>query len=157
MNITLIQVGPTDTEFIREGVERYFRRVNRYVKFDLVTLPEPRNAGRWSAGQLKIEEGKTILSRLTSADTVVLLDEAGRSGSSADFAVWLQGKMNAGTRRLCFVIGGAYGFSTEVYARAAERVSLSPMTFSHQLVRLIFVEQLYRAFTILHHEPYHHE
>lgn len=157
MNITLIQVGRTDTDFIREGVERYFKRVNRYAKFDIVTIPELKNAGSRSPDQLKIEEGKQILARLSSADTVVLLDAAGRRGTSPEFAAWLQGKMNAGVRHLCFVIGGAYGFSREVYARATDRVSLSPMTFSHQLVRLIFVEQLYRAFTILHNEPYHHE
>ena len=157
MNITLIQVGRTDAEFVREGVELYFKRVNRYTKFDIVTIPEPKNAGKWTADQLKIEEGKAILARLSAGDYVVLLDEAGRRGTSADFAGWLQGRMNAGVRRLCFVIGGAYGFSKELYARAADRVSLSAMTFSHQLVRVIFAEQLYRAFSILNNEPYHHE
>jgi 23S rRNA (pseudouridine1915-N3)-methyltransferase len=156
VNITLIQVGRTDAEFVREGVELYFKRINRYTKFDIVTIPEPKNAGKWTPDQLKIEEGKQILARFTAGDYVVLLDEAGRRGSSADLAGWLQGRMNAGVRRLCFVIGGAYGFSKEVYARAADRVSLSAMTFSHQLVRVIFAEQLYRAFTILNNEPYHH-
>jgi 23S rRNA (pseudouridine1915-N3)-methyltransferase len=157
MNITLIQVGKTDAEYLREGVEVYFKRINHYTKFDLVTIPDVRSTRKLSAGQQAIEEGKLILAQFSPSDCVVLLDEAGRAGSSADFAAWLQKRMNSGIKRLCLVIGGPYGFSKELYARANDRVSLSRMTFSHQLVRLIFAEQLYRAFTILNNEPYHHE
>jgi 23S rRNA (pseudouridine1915-N3)-methyltransferase len=157
MNITLIQVGKTDDSSIREGVELYLKRINHYTKFDLVTIPDLKNTRKLTTGQQAIEEGKLILSQVAASDCVVLLDEAGRQGSSTDFAGWLQKRMNTGVKRLCFVIGGPYGFSQEVYARANDRVSLSRMTFSHQLVRVIFAEQLYRAFTILHNEPYHHE
>jgi len=157
MNIALIQIGKTDAEWLRQGIEGYLRRINRYVKFDIVTIPDLRNAAKFTRERHKAEEGRLILGRLQESDTVVLLDEAGRQPSSTELADWLQKRMNAAPRRLCFVIGGPFGFSPEVYARAAESLSLSRMTFSHQLVRLVFAEQLYRAFTILNHEPYHHE
>jgi 23S rRNA (pseudouridine1915-N3)-methyltransferase len=156
MNITLIQIGKTDAGYIREGVELYLGRINHYAKFEIVTIPDLKNAAKLTEEQQKVQEGKLILAQLTDSDVVVLLDERGRQGSSPDFAAWLQKRMNAGVKRLCFVIGGPYGFSKELYARAGDRISLSPMTFSHQLVRVIFAEQLYRAFTILNNEPYHH-
>lgn len=157
MNIALIQIGKTDAAYVREGVEEYLKRINRYVKFDGVTIPDVKNTRKLTEDQQKIQEGKAILAQLAASDYVVLLDEKGRQGSSPEFAEWLQKRMNAGVKRLCFVIGGPYGFSKELYARANEMVSLSRMTFSHQLVRVVFAEQLYRAFTILNNEPYHHE
>ena len=157
MNISLIQIGKTDASYIREGVELYLKRINHYTKFDIITIPDVKNVRKLTRDQQKVEEGKLILSNFTDGDFVVLLDESGRQGNSADFAAWLQKRMNSGVRRLCFVIGGPYGFSKEVYARANDLVSLSRMTFSHQLVRVVFAEQLYRGFTILNNEPYHHE
>ena len=157
MNISLIQIGKTDSSYLSEGIELYLKRINHYTKFDIVTIPDPRNVRKLTRDQQKIEEGKLILSNFSDGDFVALLDESGRQGSSVDFAAWLQKRMNSGIRRLCFVIGGPYGFSKEVYARANDRVSLSAMTFSHQMVRVVFAEQLYRAFTILNNEPYHHE
>ncbi len=157
MNITLIQIGKTDASYIREGVEIYLKRINHYVKFDIVTIPDIRNARKLTREQHRAEEGRLILSQIQDSDSVVLLDEAGHQYSSTETAAWLQKRMNAGIRRLCFVIGGPFGFSKEVYDRANDRLSLSRMTFSHQLVRLVFAEQLYRAFTILNNEPYHHD
>ncbi len=139
MNITLIQVGKTDDAYLREGVGVYLKRINHYTKFDIVTVPDLKN-----------------IDKTVGDSYLVLLDEAGRQPDSVAFAAWLQKRMNSGVKRLCFVIGGPYGFSQELYARANDTVSLSPMTFSHQLVRLVFAEQLYRAFTILNNEPYHH-
>ncbi len=155
MHITLIQVGKTDESYLQEGIGKYLRRINRYVKFDVVTLPDVKGA-KLTREKQKAQEGETILSRIADGDILVLLDESGCEFSSLEYAGWLQKKMNAGTRRLCFAIGGPYGFSREVYARSNEMISLSRMTFSHQLVRLVFAEQLYRAFTILNNEPYHH-
>lgn len=157
MNITLIQVGKTDAAYLREGIELYLKRINHYTKFDVVTIPDLKNAAKLTRDQQVVEEGKAILAQCAAADCVVLLDEAGGQGSSTEFAGWLQKRMNAGVKRLCFVIGGPYGFSRALYARANDKISLSRMTFSHQLVRLVFAEQLYRAFTILNNEPYHHE
>jgi 23S rRNA (pseudouridine1915-N3)-methyltransferase len=157
MNITLIQVGKTDAPWLREGVETYLKRINHYVKFDIVTIPDLRGAGKLTREQHRAGEGRLILAQLQESDTVVLLDESGRQFTSPETAAWLQKRMNAGIRRLCFVIGGPFGFSPPVYARAAESLSLSRMTFSHQIVRLVFAEQLYRAFTILNNEPYHHD
>ena len=157
MNITLIQVGKTDASYIREGVEMYLKRINHYTKFDMLTVPDIKNARKLTREQHRNEEGKLILAQIQESDTVVLLDEAGHEFTSPGMAAWLQKRMNAGTKRLCFVIGGPFGFSPEVYARANDRLSLSRLTFSHQLVRLVFMEQLYRSFTILNNEPYHHE
>jgi len=157
MNITLIQIGKTDASYIREGVELYLKRINHYTKFDIVTIPDIKNARKLTREQQKAEEGRLILAQVADGDFLTLLDESGKQARSVDFAAWMQKRLNSGIRRLCFVIGGPYGFSPEVYARSNEMVSLSKMTFSHQLVRVIFAEQLYRAFTILNHEPYHHE
>lgn len=157
MNIVLIQIGKTDADYLRQGIEGYLRRINHYTKFDIVTIPDLRGAAKLTREQHKAEEGRLILARVQESDAVVLLDEAGRQTSSVELADWLQKRMNSGLKRLCIVIGGPFGFSRPVYERADDRLSLSRMTFSHQLVRLVFAEQLYRAFTILHHEPYHHE
>lgn len=157
MNITLIVVGKTTAHYLETGIDHYRERLKHYVRFDMVVIAELKNAKNMSREQIKESEGGLILSKIEPSDQVVLLDEAGRVGGSSDFADWMQTMMNRGTRSLVFVVGGAYGFSDSVYSRANDRWSLSRMTFSHQMVRLIFVEQLYRAFTIIKGEPYHHK
>lgn len=157
MEIHLIVVGKTVGDWLESGIREYTGRLGHYVRFGTTVIPELKNAKNLREEQIKVSEGESILGKLSAGDYVVLLDENGRlpEGSEA-FAAWLQGLMNRGTRKLFFVVGGAYGFSEAVYARANEKISLSRMTFSHQMVRLIFAEQLYRAFTILGGEPYHH-
>lgn len=157
MVIELIVIGKTDSEQIAQLVEMYARRVNFYCRFAVTTLPDVRNTKNMSIKQQRAAEGEAILRQFTDGDYVVLLDERGMQMRSVEFAVWLQKRLNSGLKRLMLVIGGPYGFSEEVYARADAKLSLSPMTFSHQIVRAIFAEQIYRAFTILRNEPYHHE
>ena len=157
MNIELIVTGKTDSPEVEALTAMYARRVNRYGRFDIAVLPDVRNTKSLSEQQQRTAEGRTLLGRIGDGDFLALLDERGDEMRSVDFAVWLQKRMNSGTRKLVLAIGGPYGFSDEVYARADARVSLSKMTFSHQIVRAIFAEQIYRAFTILNHEPYHHE
>lgn len=157
MTIELIVVGKTDSKEIAALVEGYAKRVNRYCRFALTTLPDIRNTRSLTPKQQRTAEGEAILRQLAEGDFVALLDERGAELRSTEFAEWLQKRLNSGVKRLVLVIGGPYGFSEEVYARADGRLSLSRMTFSHQIVRAIFAEQLYRAFTILHNEPYHHE
>ncbi len=157
MNIELIVTGKTDSPEVEALTAMYARRVNRYCRFDITVLPDVRNTKSLSEQQQRTAEGRTLLGRIGDGDFLALLDERGDEMRSVDFAVWLQKRMNSGTRKLVLAIGGPYGFSDEVYARADARVSLSKMTFSHQIVRAIFAEQIYRAFTILNHEPYHHE
>lgn len=138
-------------------VAMYTKRLNHYVKFAITTLADVRNTKNLSAAEQKRMEGEAILRLVTDSDHLMLLDEHGLELRSIEFADLLQKRMSAGTKRLVFVIGGPYGFSDAVYQRANSKLSLSKMTFSHQIVRAIFTEQLYRAFTILHNEPYHHE
>lgn len=157
MNIELIVVGKTDSVHVEQLVEGYAKRVNHYCKFAITTLPDLRSTKSLSAKQQKSAEGEAILRQLTESDYVVLLDERGTQYRSLDFAQWLQKRMNSGVKRLVLIVGGPYGFSEEVYARAHSKISLSAMTFSHQIIRAIFAEQIYRAFTILRNEPYHHE
>ncbi len=157
MNIELIVTGKTDSPEVEALTAMYARRVNRYCRFDIAVLPDVRNTKSLSEQQQRTAEGRTLLGRIGDGDFLALLDERGDEMRSVDFAVWLQKRMNSGTRKLVLAIGGPYGFSDEVYARADARVSLSKMTFSHQIVRAIFAEQIYRAFTILNHEPHHHE
>ena len=157
MNIELIVTGKTDSPEVEALTAMYARRVNRYCRFDIAVLPDVRNTKSLSEQQQRTAESRTLLGRIGDGDFLALLDERGDEMRSVDFAVWLQKRMNSGTRKLVLAIGGPYGFSDEVYARADARVSLSKMTFSHQIVRAIFAEQIYRAFTILNHEPYHHE
>ena len=157
MNIELIVVGKTAGRYLEEGIADYVKRLSHYVKFDMAVVPDVRNAKNLSQQQLKEKEGEGILARLGPQDKVVLLDERGAQMDSERFAEWIQDNMNRGTRKLVFVIGGAYGFSEALCRRAAEKISLSKMTFSHQMVRLIFTEQLYRSFTILAGQPYHHK
>ena len=156
MRICLLTVGKTDAGWVREGLETYSSRLSRYVPFSVNEIPELKNASSLSKAQVKEKEGELILSRVTAKDTVILLDEKGKEYSSSEFAKEVE-KLISGGKNIVFVIGGPYGFSEPVYARCDGKVSLSRMTFTHQMVRTIFVEQLYRAFTIIKGEPYHHE
>lgn len=157
MNIDLLVVGKTDSAEIQSLVATYLKRLNFYTRVTLVTLPDLKNTRNISAESQKRHEGELLMRQFADGDYVVLLDEKGAEMRSVEFSMWLQKRMNSGVRRLCFVIGGPYGFSKTVYDRADESISLSQMTFSHQIIRAIFTEQLYRAFTIIRNEPYHHE
>ncbi len=156
MKTILILVGKTVNKHFCAAVDDYVGRINHYMPFDVVTIPELKNTKNLTEEQQKQAEGELILKLLQPSDTVVLLDEHGAQRRSIDFARWLEQK-RATARRLVFVIGGPYGFSPQVYQRANEQVSLSLMTFSHQMIRLTFTEQVYRACTIIKGEPYHHE
>jgi 23S rRNA (pseudouridine1915-N3)-methyltransferase len=156
MKLKLIVVGKTDTGYLREAISVYENRLKHYIPFELICIPEVKNAGKLNETQLKNAEGKNILSRLNLGDELVLLDEKGQTCSSPEFSLMLSKKINAGSKCVVFVAGGAYGFSDEVYAKASSMISLSKMTFTHQMARLIFIEQLYRAFTIMNGESYHH-
>ncbi|MBQ3187379.1 MAG: 23S rRNA (pseudouridine(1915)-N(3))-methyltransferase RlmH [Alistipes sp.] len=157
MQIELIVVGKTDSKEVSALVEMYQKRINHYCRFSITVLPDLRNTKSLTPQQQNQSEGERILAQLTESDYVVLLDERGAAFRSVDFAEWMRKRMVSGLKRLVFVIGGPYGFSAEVYKRANQQLSLSKMTFSHQIVRAIFTEQIYRAFTILNNEPYHHE
>jgi 23S rRNA (pseudouridine1915-N3)-methyltransferase len=157
MNIRLIAIGKTDNKNLQSLIGEYEKRLSFYIKFDLEIIPDIRNVKYLSESQQKEKEGELILAKMTPNDQLILLDENGRSFSSIKFSEELQKKMNSGVKTLVFVIGGPYGFSETVYAKAQGKISLSPMTFSHQMVRLFFIEQLYRGFTILRNEPYHHQ
>ena len=157
MNIDLLVVGKTDSAEIQSLVATYLKRLNFYTRVTLVTLPDLKNTRNISAESQKRQEGELLMRQFADGDYVVLLDEKGAEMRSVEFSMWLQKRMNSGVRRICFVIGGPYGFSKTVYDRADDSISLSRMTFSHQIIRAIFAEQLYRAFTIIRNEPYHHE
>ena len=156
MKTELLLVGKTVNKHFIAGINDYVERTNHYMPFNITIIPELKNTKALTEEQQKEREGDLILQKLQSSDTVVLLDEHGKELRSIEFANWLQRKQNT-TRRLVFIIGGPYGFSNAVYERANEKLSLSKMTFSHQMVRLIFCEQIYRACTIIRGEPYHHE
>lgn len=156
MKITLLVVGKTTDNRLVELIDEYCRRLTHYVSFSLSVIPELKNAKNLSFEQQKTAEGELILKQVTSSTELILLDEHGRDYRSIEFADYLQRKMSAG-RDVTFVVGGPYGFSPAVYDRADGKISLSRMTFSHQMIRLLFVEQIYRAMTILKGEPYHHE
>ena len=155
MKTTLILVGKTTNKHITACINDYVERIGHYMPFELITIPELKNTKNLSEEQQKEREGELILKQVQSQDILVLLDEHGQEFRSIEFASWIQKKQQA-VRRLVFVIGGPYGFSSAVYQRGNEKISLSKMTFSHQMVRMIFVEQLYRACTIIKGEPYHH-
>jgi 23S rRNA (pseudouridine1915-N3)-methyltransferase len=157
MNIKLIAIGKTDDKALQSLIEDYAKRLSFYIKFDLEVIPDIKNVKNVSEAQQKVKEGELILSKITSTDQLILLDENGKTFSSVAFSDELQKKMNSGVKTVVFVIGGPYGFSNTVYAKAQGNISLSSMTFSHQMVRLFFIEQLYRGFTILKNEPYHHK
>jgi len=156
MKTSLILVGKTTDKHISACIEDYRERIGHYMPFNVVTIPELKNTKSLTMSQQKEREGELILKQLQDSDHVVLLDEHGTERRSIDFAAWIE-KKSLTLRHLVFVIGGPYGFSEAVYQRANEKISLSKMTFSHQMVRLIFTEQLYRACTIIKGEPYHHE
>ncbi|AEW19954.1 putative rRNA large subunit m3Psimethyltransferase RlmH [Tannerella forsythia KS16] len=156
MNIVLLTVGKTEASFWKEALAEYQRRLQHYVPFELQALPEVKNTKNLTMSQQKTQEGVLIRKAMQAGDWFVLLDEQGKEYTSMQFAAYLEKKIQIVSRRLVFVIGGPYGFSDEVYQMASERLSLSKMTFSHQMIRPIFVEQLYRAMTILRGEPYHH-
>lgn len=157
MKVTLLVVGKTTDKHFQAGIDDYTSRIAHYVPFSLEVIPELKSTKAMSQEEQKEREGRLILETLQSGDYVVLLDERGKEHRSMEFAQWMQKRMMAGTKRLVFVVGGPYGFSNQVYARGDEQISLSRMTFSHQMIRLIFTEQIYRAFTILKGENYHHE
>ncbi|WP_222984441.1 23S rRNA (pseudouridine(1915)-N(3))-methyltransferase RlmH [Flagellimonas meishanensis] len=157
MQITLIAIGKTDSEQLEQLITVYEKRLKHYVRFEFNIIPDIKNRKTLSEDQQKEREGDLILDQIKSSDTLILLDEQGKQFSSVEFAQYLQKRMNGGIKNLVLVIGGPYGFSPAIYERSDGRISLSKMTFSHQMVRLFTVEQLYRAFTILKNEPYHHQ
>ena len=156
MTIKLISIGKTDHKALQELIEDYQKRLNFYIKFQFEIIPDIKKAKNLSEEQQKQKEGELILNSINSSDILVLLDEKGKQLDSVSFSNYLQKHMNSGIKQLVFAIGGPYGFSEDVYKFAQGKVSLSKMTFSHQMVRLFFIEQLYRGFTILRNEPYHH-
>ena len=157
MKITLLTVGKTDRDWVKQGLDIYVSRLKHYVPFSMIEIPELKNVSALTKEQIKAKEGELILKNLRNTDDVILLDEHGKEYSSMELAGMLRDKMTYGGRDIVYVIGGAYGFSEAVYARADSKLSLSRMTFSHQMVRAIFAEQIYRAFAIIKGEPYHHE
>ena len=157
MKITLLTVGKTDKDWVRQGLDIYVSRLKHYVPFSITEIPELKNVSALTKEQIKTREGELILKNIRNTDDVILLDERGKEYSSMELARILQDKMTYGGRDIVYIIGGAYGFSDAVYSRANSKLSLSRMTFSHQMVRAIFAEQIYRAFTIMKGEPYHHE
>ena len=157
MKITLLTVGKTDKDWVKQGIDIYASRMKHYFPFSIVEIPELKNVSSLSQDQIKTKEGELILKNVKPTDDMILLDERGREFSSMEFAKALQDKISYTGKDIVFVIGGAYGFSDAVRQRSNSKISLSRMTFSHQMARAIFVEQLYRAFTIMKGEPYHHE
>lgn len=157
MKIKLLAIGKTDDKNLQILIETYQNRLKHYINFDIEIIPDIKNVKNLSESQQKINEGELIFRKLTPTDALILLDEKGKEFRSVDFSKYLQKKMNSGIKQLVFVIGGPYGFSEEVYKKASGKISFSKMTFSHQMIRLFVVEQIYRAFTILKNEPYHHE
>lgn len=156
MTIKLLAIGKTDNKNLQALIAEYEKRLGHYIKFNLDIIPDIKNVKNLSEAQQKEKEGELILKKLSPTDVLILLDENGKQFTSVDFSNYLQKKMNAGIKQLVFVIGGPYGFSDTIYATAKGKISLSKMTFSHQMVRLFVVEQIYRGFTILRNEPYHH-
>lgn len=157
MKIKLLAIGKTDDKNLIQLIDTYQKRLQHYVKFELEIIPDLKNAKNLSEAQQKEKEGELLLKKLQNTDQLVLLDDKGKIFSSIEFSNYLQKKMNSGIKQLVLAIGGPYGFSAAVYQKATGKISLSKMTFSHQMIRLFVVEQIYRGFTILKNEPYHHE
>ena len=157
MKIVLITIGKTNEKYLIDGISNYQKRLKHYINFEMTEIVNIKNAKNLSETELMKKEGELIIKQIQSSDHLVLLDDKGKDFTSPKFAQKLQQWMLSGKKRLVFVVGGAYGFSEEVYKRGNEKISLSKMTFSHQMVRLFFVEQIYRGYTILNNEPYHHE
>ncbi|MDA9774827.1 23S rRNA (pseudouridine(1915)-N(3))-methyltransferase RlmH [Algibacter sp.] len=157
MTIKLITIGKTDNKQLTSLIDDYIKRLGYYIKLSLDIIPDIKNSKNLSEVQQKQKEGELILKKISTTDTLILLDENGKQFDSVDFSSYLQKHMNSGIKQLVFVIGGPYGFSKDVYKKSNGKLSLSKMTFSHQMIRLFFIEQLYRGFTILRNEPYHHK
>jgi len=157
MKIKLIAIGKTDNKNLIQLIDEYQDRLKHYIKFELEIIPDIKNVKNLSEVQQKEKEGELILSKLQNTDHLVLLDDKGKEFTSIEFSKYLQKKMNSGIKQLVLVIGGPYGFSEAIYKKSIGKISVSKMTFSHQMIRLFIVEQLYRGFTILKNEPYHHE
>ena len=156
MTIKLLAISKTDSSQLQELIEVYQKRLQHYINFDIELIPDLKKTKNLSVVQQKEKEGQLILKKLAATDVLILFDENGKHFTSIEFSQYLQKKMNSGIKQIVFLIGGPYGFSNDVYAKALGKISLSKMTFSHQMVRLFITEQLYRAFTILKNEPYHH-
>jgi len=157
MKVKLIQIGKTDASYLAEGIEHYNRRIKRYHTYDVLTIPDIKNSKKLTQEQQKEQEGLLLLKNIQNPDFVILLDEKGIELNSVQFSLFIEKTMLQSVKQLVFIIGGPYGFSKAMYERANKKIALSRMTFSHQLVRLIFAEQLYRANSIIKKEPYHHE
>ncbi|MFN0291327.1 23S rRNA (pseudouridine(1915)-N(3))-methyltransferase RlmH [Pedobacter helvus] len=157
MKITLIAIGKTEDKYLIEGIDKYLGRLKHYINFNMVIIPDVKNTKNLTEAQQKTKEAELLLKQLNNSDTVVLLDEKGKKYTSVQFSQYINKQMVGSVQNLVFIIGGPYGFDESIYKRSNSSISLSDMTFSHQMVRLFFVEQLYRAFTILKNEPYHHE
>lgn len=157
MKIELAVIGKTSIGYLKQGIDEYIKRLKHYVPFEIKYIDDIKNTKNISEDQQKRTEGAKILSLLDKSDFVVLLDEHGKKYTSMQYSSYIQKRMLSGAKKVVFVIGGPYGFSQEVYDRANDKISFSKMTFNHEMIRLIFMEQLYRAYTIINHEPYHHE
>ena len=157
MKIELAVIGKTSIGYLKQGIDEYIKRLKHYVPFEIKYIDDIKNTKNISEDQQKRTEGTKILSLLDKSDFVVLLDEHGKEYTSMQYSSYIQKRMLSGVKKVVFVIGGPYGFSQEVYDRANDKISFSKMTFNHEMIRLIFTEQLYRAYTIINHEPYHHE
>lgn len=157
MKIKLLVIGKTDDKSLKTLIETYKNRLKHYIKFELEIIPDIKNVKNLSESQQKEKEGELLLKKLTSTDVLILLDEKGKEFRSIEFSKYLQKKMNSGIKQIVLIIGGPYGFSEAMYKKSIDKISFSKMTFSHQMIRLFVVEQIYRAFTILKNEPYHHE
>jgi len=157
MKITFITIGKTQEQYLQTGIAEYVKRLSHFCQFSFIEIPDLKSAQNYSFDEIKKREGQLLLSKIPNGAAVLLLDERGKEYTSLQFSALIEKKQNEACKELCFVIGGAYGFSEEVYAAFPGRLSLSKMTFSHQMIRLFFVEQLYRAYTILKNMPYHHE
>lgn len=157
MKISLFVVGKTNHNYLSPGIDDYTKRINHYIPFNIQYIADAKNTKKLSQAQQKQAEGQNLLNAFDKSDYVVLLDERGKEFTSKDFSLFIEKKMQTVAKRLVFVVGGPYGFSEDVYQRANEKISLSKMTFPHDLIRLIFTEQLYRSFTIMNNEPYHHD
>ena len=157
MKITFLVIGKTEDSYLKQGIDKYLTRLKHYIKFELIEIPELKNTKNLSEEQQKFKEAELILKTINSSDRVVLLDDKGQEYTSVQFSGYLSKKMLSSVQNLIFIVGGPYGFDQSIHAIAHDKISLSKMTFSHQMVRLFFVEQVYRAFSILKGEPYHHE
>lgn len=156
MKIKLLFIGKTDEIWLKEAIEKYYKRIENYLPIEMEIIPDIKNSKNMSVEKQKEEEGKLILKKVDKQDRVVLLDEKGKEKTSIQMSDFLQKKMNSGIKTLTFIVGGPYGFSQEIYQNFPDKLSMSKLTFSHQMIRLILVEQLYRSMTILNNEPYHH-